>query len=147
MHLHCIGCRLKIRPRSLSSLRVSRTGNASDWCTLREMLYKYIDAILFGFWTSVLIGCHFSTWCQWWFGWLIVCVRKVKERNWTHFAFFQYGFAPKGSSVILYSSKDYRKFQYFVAPDWPGGIYASPTFAGICSQLVKVSCSMWLLIE
>lgn len=42
----------------------------------------------------------------------------------------QYGFAPKGSSVILYSDKMYRHYQYFVAPDWQGGIYASPSVAG-----------------
>ena len=44
---------------------------------------------------------------------------------------FQYGYAPKGSSVIMYSDKKYRTFQYFVQPDWPGGIYACPTFAGL----------------
>ena len=43
---------------------------------------------------------------------------------------FQYGFAPKGTSVILYSSQHLRHFQYFVQPDWPGGIYASPSMAG-----------------
>ncbi|XP_007896093.1 sphingosine-1-phosphate lyase 1 [Callorhinchus milii] len=42
----------------------------------------------------------------------------------------KYGFAPKGSSVILYSEKKYRRYQFFVAPDWQGGIYASPTIAG-----------------
>lgn len=42
----------------------------------------------------------------------------------------QYGYAPKGSSVILYSEKKYRHYQYFVAPDWQGGIYASPSVAG-----------------
>ncbi|CAH2321263.1 sphingosine-1-phosphate lyase 1 [Pelobates cultripes] len=42
----------------------------------------------------------------------------------------KYGYAPKGSSVILYSNKAYRHFQFFVAPDWPGGIYASPVIAG-----------------
>ena len=42
----------------------------------------------------------------------------------------QYGFAPKGSSVLLYSDKEFRKYQWFVQPDWPGGIYASPTMAG-----------------
>ena len=30
----------------------------------------------------------------------------------------------------MYSNKEYRKYQYFVAPDWPGGIYATATFAG-----------------
>ncbi|XP_042358066.1 sphingosine-1-phosphate lyase 1 isoform X2 [Plectropomus leopardus] len=42
----------------------------------------------------------------------------------------KYGYAPKGSSVILYSDKMYRHYQYFVAPDWQGGIYASPSIAG-----------------
>uniref|UniRef100_A0A6Q2ZKG1 sphinganine-1-phosphate aldolase n=1 Tax=Esox lucius TaxID=8010 RepID=A0A6Q2ZKG1_ESOLU len=42
----------------------------------------------------------------------------------------KYGYAPKGSSVILYSDKKYRQYQYFVSPDWQGGIYASPSVAG-----------------
>uniref|UniRef100_A0AAX7U9Z4 sphinganine-1-phosphate aldolase n=1 Tax=Astatotilapia calliptera TaxID=8154 RepID=A0AAX7U9Z4_ASTCA len=42
----------------------------------------------------------------------------------------KYGYAPKGSSVILYSDKKYRQYQYFVAADWQGGIYASPSIAG-----------------
>lgn len=42
----------------------------------------------------------------------------------------KYGNAPKGSSVIMYSNPDFRHYQYFVNPDWPGGIYASPTVPG-----------------
>uniref|UniRef100_A0A3B3S335 sphinganine-1-phosphate aldolase n=1 Tax=Paramormyrops kingsleyae TaxID=1676925 RepID=A0A3B3S335_9TELE len=42
----------------------------------------------------------------------------------------KYGYAPKGSSVILYREQKYRHYQYFVAPDWQGGIYASPSVAG-----------------
>lgn len=42
----------------------------------------------------------------------------------------QYAFAPKGSSVILYRNDDYRKFQFFVQPDWPGGIYATAAIGG-----------------
>uniref|UniRef100_A0A8B9RNS9 sphinganine-1-phosphate aldolase n=1 Tax=Astyanax mexicanus TaxID=7994 RepID=A0A8B9RNS9_ASTMX len=42
----------------------------------------------------------------------------------------KYGYAPKGSSVVLYSDKKYRHYQFFVAPDWQGGIYASPSMAG-----------------
>lgn len=42
----------------------------------------------------------------------------------------KYGYAPKGSSVILYSDKKYRHYQYFMAADWQGGIYASPSVAG-----------------
>jgi sphinganine-1-phosphate aldolase len=42
----------------------------------------------------------------------------------------KYGFAPKGSSTVLYRSDDYRKYQYFISPDWSGGVYASPSMAG-----------------
>ncbi|KDN49250.1 sphinganine-1-phosphate aldolase [Tilletiaria anomala UBC 951] len=42
----------------------------------------------------------------------------------------KYGFAPKGSSVIMYRSANLRRYQYYVQPDWPGGVYASPTIAG-----------------
>uniref|UniRef100_A0A8C5PR50 Sphingosine-1-phosphate lyase 1 n=1 Tax=Leptobrachium leishanense TaxID=445787 RepID=A0A8C5PR50_9ANUR len=42
----------------------------------------------------------------------------------------KYGYAPKGSSVIMYCNKHYRHYQFFVAPDWQGGIYASPVIAG-----------------
>lgn len=42
----------------------------------------------------------------------------------------KYGFAPKGSSVVLYRSKTYRHHQFFAQPDWPGGIYTTPTISG-----------------
>ncbi|PVG02577.1 putative sphingosine-1-phosphate lyase [Serendipita vermifera] len=42
----------------------------------------------------------------------------------------KYGFAPKGSSVIMYRNNELRQYQYFVMPDWPGGVYASPSIAG-----------------
>ena len=42
----------------------------------------------------------------------------------------KYGYAAKGASVVLYRDRIMRKHQFFVATDWPGGIYASPTMAG-----------------
>lgn len=42
----------------------------------------------------------------------------------------KYGFAPKGNSVLLYRNKSYRSNQYFIYPDWSGGVYASPSVAG-----------------
>jgi glutamate/tyrosine decarboxylase-like PLP-dependent enzyme len=42
----------------------------------------------------------------------------------------KYAYAAKGASVILYRSRELRRKQYFIATDWPGGIYASPTIAG-----------------
>src|SRR5215472_14877382 len=42
----------------------------------------------------------------------------------------KYGYALKGTSVLLYRDAELRKFQYFNYPDWPGGIYFSPGLAG-----------------
>ena len=42
----------------------------------------------------------------------------------------KYGYAPKGSSVILYRNPSYRHHQFSVQTDWPGGVYASPTISG-----------------
>lgn len=42
----------------------------------------------------------------------------------------KYAYSAKGASVILYRSRNLRRNQYFVATDWPGGIYASPTMSG-----------------
>ncbi|KAG8864618.1 hypothetical protein FRB96_005122 [Tulasnella sp. 330] len=42
----------------------------------------------------------------------------------------KYGFAPKGSSVIMYRDSKLREHQYFVYPDWAGGAYGSPTLSG-----------------
>lgn len=55
---------------------------------------------------------------------------------------FQYGFAPKGSSVILYANHELRRWQYSVVVDWPGGIYATPTIGGECSLCVLVGRQM-----
>ena len=42
----------------------------------------------------------------------------------------KYGFAAKGSSVILYRGENLRRYQYFTTTDWPGGLYFSPTLTG-----------------
>jgi sphinganine-1-phosphate aldolase len=42
----------------------------------------------------------------------------------------KYGFALKGTSVVLYRNNNLRRHQYFNVPDWAGGLYASPTAAG-----------------
>lgn len=42
----------------------------------------------------------------------------------------KYGFAPKGNSTVLYRTTELRTYQYFVSPDWSGGVYASPGIAG-----------------
>jgi len=52
----------------------------------------------------------------------------------------KYGYAPKGSSVIMYRNKELRHYQFFVSVDWPGGIYATPTFGGSRAGAVIASC-------
>lgn len=42
----------------------------------------------------------------------------------------KYGFAPKGTSVVLFASSDLRHHMYFSAPNWTGGAYGSPTMPG-----------------
>ncbi len=42
----------------------------------------------------------------------------------------KYGYAAKGASVILYRTRELRRFQFFIYTDWPGGIYPSPALAG-----------------
>ncbi|KAF8658238.1 hypothetical protein AX16_002015 [Volvariella volvacea WC 439] len=42
----------------------------------------------------------------------------------------KYGFAPKGSSVIMYRDAELRRYQYYVNPTWTGGVYASPSISG-----------------
>ncbi|VDM51259.1 unnamed protein product [Toxocara canis] len=42
----------------------------------------------------------------------------------------KYGFAPKGTSLILYREVNLLHHQYFCYGDWPGGIYATPTLSG-----------------
>lgn len=42
----------------------------------------------------------------------------------------KYGYAPKGASVVMYRSNALRSHQYFVAAEWTGGIYASPSMPG-----------------
>lgn len=42
----------------------------------------------------------------------------------------KYGLCPKGISLLLYSSKEYRKHQYYFYPHFMGGLYPTPSFEG-----------------
>lgn len=42
----------------------------------------------------------------------------------------KFGYAPKGSSTVLYRRPEHRDAQFFCVTDWPGGVYASPSMAG-----------------
>ena len=52
----------------------------------------------------------------------------------------KYGFAPKGNSTLLYRTAALRTYQYFISPDWPGGVYASPSIAGSRPGALIATC-------
>ncbi len=52
----------------------------------------------------------------------------------------KYGYAAKGTSVILYRDSALRHFQYYTTEEWPGGLYFSPTMAGSRSGALSAAC-------
>ncbi|KAI0675368.1 PLP-dependent transferase [Trametes maxima] len=57
----------------------------------------------------------------------------------------KYGFAPKGNSVIMYRDAALRRYQYYVNPDWVGGVYASPSLAG--SRPGAIIAGTWAALQ
>lgn len=57
----------------------------------------------------------------------------------------KYGYAAKGTSVVLYRTEELRHYQYFTLADWPGGLYFSPTFAGSRAGALSAACWATLL--
>lgn len=56
----------------------------------------------------------------------------------------KYGFAPKGSSVLMWRNKKWRSYQYFTTSDWPGGLYFSPAMAG--SRSGGIIATTWVAL-
>jgi glutamate/tyrosine decarboxylase-like PLP-dependent enzyme len=52
----------------------------------------------------------------------------------------KYGYAAKGTSVVLYRGLALRRYQYYTATDWPGGLYFSPTLAGSRPGALSAAC-------
>jgi sphinganine-1-phosphate aldolase len=52
----------------------------------------------------------------------------------------KYGYAAKGTSVVLYRGRTLRHYQYYTATDWPGGLYFSPTLAGSRPGALSAVC-------
>lgn len=52
----------------------------------------------------------------------------------------KYGYAAKGTSVVLYRGTALRHYQYYKTTDWPGGLYFSPTFAGSRPGALSAAC-------
>jgi len=57
----------------------------------------------------------------------------------------KYGYAPKGSSIILYKNRNLRRRQFFIHTDWSGGIFASTTFMGTKSGGPAAGC--WAIMN
>jgi glutamate/tyrosine decarboxylase-like PLP-dependent enzyme len=53
----------------------------------------------------------------------------------------KFGYAAKGTSVLLWREPELRVAQYYATTDWPGGLYFSPTFAG--SRPGALSAQAW----
>ena len=52
----------------------------------------------------------------------------------------KYGYAAKGTSVVLYRGAELRHAQYFALTEWPGGLYMTPTFAGSRPGALSAAC-------
>jgi glutamate/tyrosine decarboxylase-like PLP-dependent enzyme len=53
----------------------------------------------------------------------------------------KFGYAAKGTSVLLWRGSQLRERQFYATADWPGGLYFSPTFAG--SRPGALSAQAW----
>ena len=53
----------------------------------------------------------------------------------------KFGYAAKGTSVLLWRTPELRDRQFYTTTDWPGGLYFSPTFAG--SRPGALSAQAW----
>ncbi|KAL9599021.1 MAG: hypothetical protein Q9219_004136, partial [cf. Caloplaca sp. 3 TL-2023] len=52
----------------------------------------------------------------------------------------KYGFAPKGNSTLLYRTASLRTYQYYISPEWSGGVYGSIGIAGSRPGALIASC-------
>ena len=58
--------------------------------------------------------------------------------------YHKYALCPKGSSIIMFNSRKYADYAYYVQPDWCGGIYATNSFTG--SKSGNISLMTWATI-
>lgn len=52
----------------------------------------------------------------------------------------KYGFAPKGTSTVLYRNKTLRSYQYYIFPEWSGGVYVSQGILGSRAGALLAAC-------
>eukprot|EP00796_Vickermania_ingenoplastis_P005973 gene5973-4282_t len=53
----------------------------------------------------------------------------------------KYGYGPKGTSTVLYRTKQLRSYQFCSVSEWPGGMYCSPGVSG--SKPGNVIAATW----
>ncbi|KAJ2008562.1 Dihydrosphingosine phosphate lyase [Coemansia thaxteri] len=111
-------------------------GVADDLTSLSSLAVKYkvgfhIDSCLGSFIMPFLKEAGFPE---------VVCDLRLPGVTSISCDTHKYGFAPKGTSVVMYRNKQMRHYQYFTISTWPGGVYASPTIAGSRSGAVIAGC-------
>jgi len=52
----------------------------------------------------------------------------------------KYGYAAKGTSVVMYRGRELRHYQFYATTEWPGGLYFSPTLAGSRPGALSAAC-------
>lgn len=52
----------------------------------------------------------------------------------------KYGYAVKGTSVVLFRNAEIRRAMYFITTEWPGGVYATATVAGSRPGCLIAAC-------
>jgi len=57
----------------------------------------------------------------------------------------KFGYAAKGTSVVLYRSSRLREHQFYITTDWPGGLYFSPTLSGSRPGALIAQCRAAML--
>ena len=105
---------------------------------LRKRLPLHVDACLGSFLIPFLARAGFSTTP---FDFSLKGVTSISCD--TH----KYGFAPKGNSTLLYRNSALRTYQYFVSPDWSGGVYGSPSMAGSRPGALIAGCWASLMMQ
>ncbi|ETE63813.1 Sphingosine-1-phosphate lyase 1 [Ophiophagus hannah] len=116
----------------VKAMKKAITKNTAMLLALKYDIPFHVDACLGGFLIVFMEKAGFPL--QQCFDFRVKGVTSISAD--TH----KYGYAPKGSSVIMYSDAKYRHHQFFVAPDWQGGIYPSPTIAGSRPGCLIAAC-------
>jgi len=99
---------------------------------VKHGIYVHVDACLGGFLLPFVEKLKYP---------LPLCDFRVPGVGTISADTHKYGYSPKGSSVVMFRSISLRRHMYFVAPDWPGGIYATPSTSG--SRVGAVIAATW----